>query len=306
MELFDRPVSVTTLGDENEPFGYEEWQRVLFRGSARVTNGTFSFRFRTPSSDRTLPAAGKIFLHATAPDREQDLAGAEIPVNLSTINYTLTDNTAPRIQLWMNDTTFVAGDAAGKNPVLLAKIADGNGIDLSMKPDRRITITLDENKTFFAEPYYTAINETVTGLLSFQFFDLEEGLHTATLKVYDLNGNEGTQFIQFKVDGGGIEINFAGSSPNPFTTETSLFIEHNRPGDDLTGTLIITDRMGSQIRKIEFDQPLAPEKVVIMDWDGTDADGNKLPSGLYFIKAEVRSVLYGSKSIRSGKVILLN
>jgi hypothetical protein len=64
--------------------------------------------------------------------------------------------------------------------------------------------------------------------------------------------------------------------------------------------------MGSQIRKIEFDQPLAPEKVVIMDWDGTDAGGNKLPSGLYFIKAEVRSVLYGSKSVRSGKVILLN
>ncbi|MFZ9981493.1 MAG: type IX secretion system sortase PorU [Cyclobacteriaceae bacterium] len=306
MELYDRPVSVTTLGDENEPFGYEEWQRVLFRGSATVSNGTFSFRFRTPSSDRTLPSAGKILLHATATDRKQDVAGAEIPVNLSTVNYTLSDNTAPRIQLWMNDTTFVAGGTAGKNPVLLAKIADGNGIDLSMKPDRRITITLDDNKTFFAEPYYTAINGTVTGMLYFQFFDLEEGLHTVTLKAYDLNGNEGSQFIQFTVDGGGIEINFAGSFPNPFTTSTSLFIDHNRPGDDLTGSLIITDRMGSQIRKIEFEQALATERVIITDWDGTDAAGNKLPSGLYFIKVEVRSVLYGSKSVRSGKVILLN
>jgi len=43
-----------------------------------------------------------------------------------------------------------------------------------------------------------------------------------------------------------------------------------------------------------------------MDWDGTDASGNKLPSGLYYFKTEVRSLLDGTKTSRSGKVVLLN
>jgi len=43
-----------------------------------------------------------------------------------------------------------------------------------------------------------------------------------------------------------------------------------------------------------------------LDWDGTDAQGNKLPSGLYFLKAEMRSTLYGLKRTRTGKVVILN
>lgn len=307
LELYDRPVSITTLGNENEPFGYEEWQKVLFRGNAEVQNGVFSFRFRTPSSDRSVASSGKILLHAYSSGSHPDAGGAVNEVNLSNLNYNFSDNTAPRIQLWMNDTTFSAGSSTGKDAVLLARIADGGGIDLSMKPDKRLTIKLDDDKTFFAEPYYTALNgNALEGMVAFQFFNLSEGLHTAAITAYDLKGNAGTQFIQFKVDGSGPEVSLVSGAPNPFTASTSVFIEHNRPGDDLAGTLVITDRMGSQIRKIDFEQPQAPGRVVIMEWDGTDAGGNKLPSGLYFLKAEVRSVLYGSKTMRSGKVILLN
>lgn len=305
LELFDRPVSITTLGDENEPFGFDEWQRVLFRGTKSLKDGRFSFQFYTPA--RSQPADGKILIHANGANGFPDAGGAELPVKLLSVNFSRSDNTAPRLQLWMNDTTFVNGGPTSKDPILIAKLFDNGGIDLSEDPIRRITITLDDSVTYNGERYYSALNGNyLAGILSFQFFNLKQGSHQATLTVFDIGGNSTSQTISFNVEGDGIEVSLIRSFPNPFIAVTSVFLEHNRPGDDLAGTLVITDRLGSQIRKIDFEQPLAPGKVIIMDWDGTDNAGNKLPAGLYYLKAEVRSLLDGTKSSRSGKVILLN
>lgn len=305
LELYDRPSEVTTLGDENTPFGFDEWQQVLFRGTAEVKNGKFIYSFTTPS--RGTFASGKILTHATSTNGFADAGGSVVPVQLIAVNNNLQDITPPGIQLWMNDTTFINGGTTGKDPVLRARLTDNTGIDLSQHPLRRLMINLDDSLSFFAEPYYTAQGGTgVLGTLSFQFFDLKEGAHQATVYAFDLGGNNSSQTIQFIVEGSGIQVKTINSFPNPFLGETSIYIEHSRPGDDLSGTLTITDRLGSQIRKLDFEQVLAPGKVILMRWDGTDAVGNKLPSGLYYLKAEVRSLLDGTKTGRSGKVVLLN
>jgi len=306
IEVFDRPTSFTTLGDENEPFGYEEWEKVLFRGETEVNNGKFKFTFTTPPNEQNVPSTGKILVHATS-ENAPDAGGVEIPITLIPFNYPLADNQAPQIQLWMNDTTYVEGNPTGKDPFLVARFNDEYGIDLSQFDNRRLEIILDNNRRFYVEPYYTAKGSKGTfGELRFQFFGLEEGLHQATVIAFDLAGNSASATIEFTVDASNWEVSLVNGFPNPFTSVTSIYLEHTRPGDDLAGTLIISDRTGSQIRKIDFEQALAPGKTVIMEWDGTDAQGNKLPSGLYFLRADVRSTLYGLKRARTGKVVLLN
>lgn len=307
LELFDRPTSIITRGDENEPFGFEEWQQVLFRGVTEIRNGKFTFEFTTPPTTQTAVSAGKIQIHGSSNGLSADAGGAELPITFSPINELLTDSKPPTLKLWMNDTTFMNGGQTGKDPILIMNVTDESGIDLSKNPSRRLTIKLDNGLSTYGEPYYFATNgKANAGKLSYQFFDLEEGLHRLIVTVWDIGGNSTTSEIEFTVDASNWEITLVNGFPNPFFSNTSIFMEHTRPGEDLNGTIIITDRTGKQIRKIDFEQFSAPGKAIIAEWDGTDAEGNKLPSGLYFIRLDLRSSLYGLKRTAAGKVVLVN
>ena len=306
-EVYKSPVHEITRGDENPPFEFEAWKELVYRGSAAVTAGDFALAFKTPANISDQITNGKIFAYAIRSNSFDHAAGFYAPLPLSPVNESLSDDINPEANIFVNDTTFTSGGIVNKDPVILLKVSDNTGIDITNNPEGRMLLTLDQDTTFFIGSFYLPdINKSKSGRVSFQLFDLEQGLHQVSVVVKDLNGNQTTVETEFIVDTQNFSVSALNGWPNPFSETTRIWFEHTRPGDDLSGTLSITDYFGRTIRSIYFRSEQAPGKTVIMEWDGTDLMGSKLSSGIYLLRLDLQSELNGAKITRFGKLILAN
>ena len=83
--------------------------------------------------------------------------------------------------------------------------------------------------------------------------------------------------------------------PNPLTTTTSIAFELPVPAN---ARLVVFDLSGRCVRVLA-NTTLAPGRHRI-DWDGTDANGTRLPGGVYFIAIDAHDFH------RSSRVVLLH
>ena len=82
--------------------------------------------------------------------------------------------------------------------------------------------------------------------------------------------------------------------PNPFNSETVIPFTMADAGDVDVG---VYDLRGTQVKRLA--QGLFPVGRHVVKWDGTDADGRQMASGVYVIRLAVRS------SDTTRKVVLL-
>jgi hypothetical protein len=208
----------------------------------------------------------------------------------------------------MNDTTFVEGGTVNENPYLIAQLSDNNGIDLSGKESSLITATLDGDTTYNLTTYFVSEKDNFQkGSIAFQLFNLIEGNHQIEFTIFDLLGNKSTATIQFRVgEQNSLVVSKLFGWPNPFSERVTIGFFQNRSGEDLMGTLTITNALGEPIRHIEFNSSVSLFSTEIMEWDGTDTKGSKLPAGIYILRLAVRSQQDGSKSESFAKLVLSN
>src|SRR5690606_42023915 len=94
--------------------------------------------------------------------------------------------------------------------------------------------------------------------------------------------------------------------PNPFESETTFSIDHNRAGDNLEITISIYSTEGKLINEI---QTITKESNSIIDalvWDGTDKSGQKISSGIYIYKVVVRSLTDFSNAKQYKRLVIIN
>ena len=308
IRIFQKAETKVTKGDENSPFTFTEHTKLLFQGKAEVQAGEFELEFSAPEITETSLTIGRIVMYAVSSGEQSQEAIGSTSVNISNSNLSITDTQSPIISLYMNDTTFVNGGIANDNPYLIALLEDNTAIDISGNPNRLITATLDGDTTFVVTNYYQAdANKSNKGRINFQLFNLSEGKHTITLTAFDVSGNQSTGQVDFTVGGQDqFIVSKAFGWPNPFQDQVKIGFYHNRSGEDLHGVLTICTAFGQPIHQFEFEALSSPFSTQIMDWDGTNPDGSKLPSGLYILRLTVRSLLDGSKSEVFSKLILSN
>jgi len=308
IRVFSKPEIKTTKGDENPVFQFSEHTQLLFQGKASVKAGIFQVGFTVPVLNETLPSTGKIVIYATPSQNNQEDAMGFLYENISTVNNSLSDSSPPMISLFMNDTTFVNGGITNEDPILIAKMEDENGIDVSGNEPTRITAFLDGDTTFNLTNYFKNEKDNFQkGTVSFQLFNLKEGKHRIEFTGFDLLGNKSTTAIEFTVGKqNSLVVSQLAGWPNPFSESVKIGFFHNRSGEDLQGVLTITNTFGEPIRHIEFSSPSSLFSAQIMDWDGTDANGSKLPAGVYILRLSVRSLLDGSKNESFAKLVLSN
>jgi len=112
------------------------------------------------------------------------------------------DDIGPTIKLYMNDENFVSGGITNESPSLLALLEDENGINTSSGIGHNIVAILDNDETnpFVLNDYYkTEVDDYQKGTVNYPLRDLEPGLHTLTLKVWDVYNNSSIAEIQFIV-----------------------------------------------------------------------------------------------------------
>src|SRR5690606_41325531 len=87
-------------------------------------------------------------------------------------------------------------------PTLLAKLQDDNGINTASGIGHDIIAIIDGDETnpFVLNDYYKAnVDDYTSGEVTYPFRDLEPGLHTLTLKAWDVYNNSSVTEIQFHV-----------------------------------------------------------------------------------------------------------
>lgn len=308
IRIFQKAETKITRGDENAPFQFTEHTKLLFQGKAGVSSGLFTLDFFAPEITEANPSTGRILAYALSDHDVTHEAMGSSPVSIGNTNNLLTDTQPPTVELFVNDTTFINGGIANENPYLVALLKDNTAIDVSGNPNRPITAILDGDTTFIVTTYYQAdINTSNKGRINFQLFNLKGGAHQITLTAFDVAGNQTTSHVDFIVEGqNNLVVSKIFGWPNPVKDKAKIGFYHNRSGEDLEGALTICNTMGQPIHHIEFASPESPFSTQIMEWDGTNPDGSKLPSGIYILRLSVRSLLDGSKSEVFGKLILSN
>lgn len=304
IRIFGKPTLLTTKGDENPVFQFSEHINLIYHGSANVASGKFETKFLTSELSEVNQSSGKMILYAVDENNEEAIGSH--PIVVGTSNSVMTDNTPPSISLFINDTTFINGGISNEDPMLIAKLKDNNGFDISGRETRLMTATLDDDTTFNVTNYFVNdVGQYKNGTVSFQLFGLAQGPHHIQFSAFDFLGNKSISMVEFVVgEQNQLEISKLGGWPNPFSESANIGFFHNRSGEDLEGRLTILNIHGQPMRNIEFEAPSSFFNTKITVWDGSDENGTKLASGMYILRLSVRSLQDGSKSESFGKLIL--
>jgi len=312
--VYDKEIIRTTLGQEScTPMPYRDQNNILYRGTATVVNGKFSFSFIVPKDIAYNYGFGKISYYAVNDDSQNpaDANGNEENFVIGgTAEDIVYDYDGAQLSLFMNDTLFLDGGITDQNPTLLAHIFDLSGINtVGNGIGHDITAVLDGNTAnpYILNDFYEANKDDYTrGIVRFPLYNLTPGNHSIVLKVWDVFNNSSEAMINFIVtDEDDIVISDFRNFPNPFTTNTDIYFEHNKVNQELNYVLEIYSITGVLVKRIDKKLFSADGyRIGPISWDGKNNYGVKMNAGIYI--ANLRFYLAnGNSSSKSIRIILL-
>ncbi|MFH2143017.1 MAG: type IX secretion system sortase PorU, partial [Bacteroidota bacterium] len=298
--IFDKKDSITTLGNDGyTPFIFNVQKNILYKGKASINNGEFSFSFIVPKDISYRIGFGKISYYAenysTSTPAYFDANGFNNNIIIGGSSDSIAnDITGPLIDLYMNDTTFVYGGITDENPLFLAKLYDEHGINtVGNGIGHDITGILDgnTNNTYIFNDFYESdLDSYQSGRIKYDFSDLDKGIHYIKLKVWDVYNNSSDETIEFIVaESSELALNHIFNYPNPFTTNTSFYFDHNFPNSDLEVLIQVFTITGKLVKTIEAVVNSEGFRSNPIQWDGLDDYGDKIGRGLYMYRIKVRS-----------------
>ncbi|RED48494.1 type IX secretion system sortase PorU [Seonamhaeicola aphaedonensis] len=320
--IYDKPVNRETLANDGTrlngelvKLNFSTLGEVIFRGQASVTNGVFEFDFVVPKDIGIPVDYGRVSFYSKNEALTEDQAGAtNNTIRIGGINENAeADNIGPIITLYMNDENFVSGGITNESPTLLAKLEDSNGINTASGIGHDIVAIIDGDETnpiILNDYYQTEVDSYQKGVVSFPFRDLEPGLHTLTLKAWDVYNNSSIAEIQFVVHDQDQElvVNNVLNYPNPFVNYTEFWFNHNS-SEALDVSIQIFTVSGKLVRTINgqtsggFKSTSSLSRDLV--WDGRDDFGDRIGKGVYVYKLTVRSPLLNKKVEKIEKLVIL-
>lgn len=314
--IFDKLTQFSTLGNENTSSQqFNQRNALLFNGEASVENGLFSIEFIVPKNISYIYGEGKISMYALSDDPVSpvDANGSNIDLKVGGSNLeALSDNTPPEIELFLNDMQFTSGQATSPNPLLLARLSDENGINISNQGfGQNITISIDGGSEFIVNEFYSALKDTYqTGLVSYPLNDLEPGKHSLTLVAYDTHNNPASATLEFVItDDVSISLSDISAYPNPYDRNgqnITFTFSHDREGEELNVNLEIINLQGRVILENEYRFEDSSSQINSITWNSTESNGNKIDPGIYIYRISIQSILDGAKNQAHKKLIILN
>ncbi len=293
--VYDKEKQLKTLNNDvlSGPMEFKARTSVLFRGKASVQNGKFEFSFVVPKDIDFSFGNGKISYYAENGRTDANGVDNQIIVGGKNPN-AAEDKLGPQINLYMNDSTFVNGGITDESPFIYAKLFDQNGINTTGSGvGHDITATIDANTTnqiVLNEYYETELNSYQRGLVNYPLSDLSEGNHTLQLKAWDVYNNSATADISFVVSASeDLALEHVLNYPNPFTTNTDFYLEHNHPNQDLFVRIQVFTISGKVVKTIDGTYNSKGFRLGPINWNGLDEFGDKIGKGVYVYKVYVKA-----------------
>ncbi|MEM1137690.1 MAG: T9SS type A sorting domain-containing protein, partial [Bacteroidota bacterium] len=133
-----------------------------------------------------------------------------------------------------------------------------------------------------------ALDDFKRGNISFPLENLNPGVHSLTLKVWDNHNNSVEETINFKVVETGTQaVSNLNSSPNPFSFSTKLSFFNQLVGEQIEINVGIYDASGKLVNEFYRNIANTTSNVDILEWNGYSSVGNKVKAGLYIFKVYI-------------------
>lgn len=306
---FDGLVSVTVFDAErivptkNRRYYTQSFFRdredLLWRGEVQATAGDFLAEFVVPKDISYSNETGRIAVYAQGAGT-QAIGYTEKFIVGGTSDSPPNDDLGPELMLFLNDTTFVAGQKVNEDAELIVQLNDQSGINtVGTGVGHEMLLSLDGNdaaaqdigSAFVAEP-----NSYQKGTVTWPLTGMAAGSHTLSVRAWDVLNNSNTAQLSFEVANNEVlDVINVYNYPNPMNRETRFVFEHNQPpGTSAEVQLRIYTLSGRPIRTIHSDEAL-PEGVlsngpVQVYWDGKDDDLDRPATGIYLYRLRVETI----------------
>jgi hypothetical protein len=284
--IFDKTNRIKTLAnDGGDIMEFDQRNNILFSGKTMATDGRFRFTFIVPRDIDYTFGEGKISYYAN--DDSADMTGYFTDLIVGGFaDSAKTDNEGPLIKLYINDTLFRNGGITGSNPRLYAVIEDRAGINTTGSAiGHDLCGFLDNNRSniIVLNGYFENDFDNYTrGSITYDIGYLSPGSHSVTVRAWDNFNNSSEASIGFLVEPDGkFLLRHLINYPNPFSGETRITAEHNRPDDELNITIKIYSLDGRIIKLIKTSTISSGFVLSPVIWDGSLEGGGKAGRGIY-------------------------
>ncbi len=309
--VFDREKTKTTLAnDGGNPMVFKTQEDVIYRGNAEVISGQFTFEFVLPRDiSFAVDTTARISLYAY--NENEDATGYLNNLNIGDRDPNAVDNgQGPQVSVFMNDENFVNGGFTSETPTLLSKIFDESGINTvgsGIGHDITATIDGDTRKVILLNEYYESdLNTYKSGKIIYKLDKLEPGNHSLKLKVWNVHNNSSEETMEFVVaNSEEFVIDRVLNYPNPFTTRTDFYFEHNQSCEFLNVQIEVFTISGKLVKSIVTVSNTDGFRNEPIAWNGRDDFGDRLATGVYVYKVTVRNPA-GEKVSKFEKLVILN
>lgn len=285
-------------------------ESIVYQGKVEAKDGLFSVSFIIPKDISYVVGNGLILAYAKNKGNDLDAWGGSNQFFIGDSEDDVsTDNEAPEIKAFVNDTTFKNGGFTSNDIIFLAKIYDESGVNLSRTSvGHEIVLVLDNdesNRYIINEYYESEQNSFSKGIIRYPLFGLAPGKHTLTIKVWDAYNNSSEQTVEFEVIGGDkLQIGELLSLSSPDQDAQEFIFSHNRAGENLAAEIQIVDAQGHLVKQLSAHISEANSLVSDIAWQTKINNGQYgANTGLYIYKLVLRSEHDGATDSKTTKMV---
>lgn len=286
--VFDKSADVQVLMNDNgDPYSFESFRNIIYKGKAGVTNGEFTFSFVVPRDISFTTGNGRVSYYAVESAGNRDAHGSFEEFQIGgTFDGAVADSQGPEIKVFLNDENFVSGGITDENPVLIARFFDENGINTvgsGIGHDITAIINDKSQESIALNDFFEADLDTYkSGRVQYQLSKLPEGTHKLSIKGWDVHNNSGSETTEFIVASSAeMALEHVLNYPNPFTTRTQFFFEHNQSCQSLDVRIQVFSVSGKLVKTINRTVLSAGFRSEGIEWDGKDDFGDNIGRGVY-------------------------
>lgn len=282
---------------------------LVYRGSASIAGGEFDFEFITPLDINYGGQSARIITYAVFDSTDGIGLVDSLPISDSIV--ISSDTTGPLITYnFTGRNNFISGDAITTSETLQIMLADSSGINLVGGLGHGITLEIDhqqENLINLSGYFEYEKDDFTTGTLTYKLENLSSGDHHFKIKAWDNANNSASVSFSAQVVGQGyLAINNLLNYPNPMNGKTTFYFELTQQVEKFS--LAIYTLSGKQIRSFNrygLNADNYPNHDYELNWDGRDAEGDRVATGVYIYKATAVPIT-GEPVESFGKIVVVN
>ncbi|MEP1087216.1 type IX secretion system sortase PorU [Algoriphagus sp.] len=307
IELYDKPATSQTLGDESAAVKFQEESSLLFKGTGSITSGIIRGKMIVPKNINLEVDEGSVRILGEHKERNWEAYGLAKPLIGGVSENSPEDLDGPVITALFGGKGSAPYIFPTSSILMEAAFNDSSGINISgLLPAENLTVQINQDPPLRLNNYFEAENGTFTsGKVNFRLTGLNEGRNLVTIRAWDNLGNSSKLEQEIIVEGSDkFQILSYKTYPNPTQVESHFELEHNRPGENINLVLAVYQTDGKILFSESKRLVKADAHLEDLSWLFLQSQTKYPAKGTYIYKITLQSELDNSTDSVSGLIVI--